>query len=125
MIFCYALSAASFFQAGVALFGEIDPALWSGVLCHLLLLLGAFDPAAVGESSSLLMPEERKFLALRAMAPEAYRKKWLMPLLMWEPYAGERWAAAVRLAWRWKAPDFLSPACCSGCARFLAAQWHV
>ncbi|GMH00741.1 hypothetical protein Nepgr_002580 [Nepenthes gracilis] len=28
--------------------------------------------------------------------------KWLMPLLMWEPYAGERWDAAVRLAWRWK-----------------------
>ncbi|GMH04927.1 hypothetical protein Nepgr_006767 [Nepenthes gracilis] len=25
--------------------------------------------------------------------------KWLMPLLMWEPYAGERWGAAVRLAW--------------------------
>ncbi|GMH21154.1 hypothetical protein Nepgr_022996 [Nepenthes gracilis] len=28
--------------------------------------------------------------------------KWLMPFLMWKPYAGERWADAVRLAWRWK-----------------------
>ncbi|GMH04876.1 hypothetical protein Nepgr_006716 [Nepenthes gracilis] len=26
--------------------------------------------------------------------------KWSMPLLMWEPYAGERWAATARLAWR-------------------------
>ncbi|GMH20958.1 hypothetical protein Nepgr_022800 [Nepenthes gracilis] len=45
--------------------------------------------------------------------------KWLMPLLMWEPYAA---AVAVRLEWWWKAPDFLSPACCSGfCVRLLAA----
>ncbi|GMH32034.1 hypothetical protein Nepgr_033878 [Nepenthes gracilis] len=36
-----------------------------------------------------------------------------------EPYAA---AVAVRLAWRWKAPDFLSPACYSGfCVWLLAA----
>ncbi|GMH21170.1 hypothetical protein Nepgr_023012 [Nepenthes gracilis] len=35
-----------------------------------------------------------------------------------EPYAA---AIAVRLAWRWKAPDFLSPACCSGFCVWLFA----
>ncbi|GMH21121.1 hypothetical protein Nepgr_022963 [Nepenthes gracilis] len=40
-----------------------------------------------------------------------------------EPYAA---VVAVRLMWRWKAPDFLSPACCSGfCFGCLLAQVTV
>ncbi|GMH12886.1 hypothetical protein Nepgr_014727 [Nepenthes gracilis] len=79
--------------------------------------LGVIDPAAVGVSSCLLMPEERKFLAFDdsvvgcvdglwfakgAGLECCFCTKWLMPLLILEPYAGERWTAAVRLAWRWK-----------------------
>ncbi|GMH21069.1 hypothetical protein Nepgr_022911 [Nepenthes gracilis] len=42
------------------------------------------------------------FLSAADAWPGMILMQWLMPLLMWEPYADERWAAAVWLAWRWK-----------------------
>ncbi|GMH26467.1 hypothetical protein Nepgr_028310 [Nepenthes gracilis] len=45
--------------------------------------------------------------------------KWLVPLLLLEPYAGVHWTAAVWLAWRWKG-RFTGP-CLMGSPDYAAA----
>ncbi|GMH19828.1 hypothetical protein Nepgr_021669 [Nepenthes gracilis] len=54
----------------------------------------AFDDSVVGCADA-------HWLAKGAGLEYCFCMKWLMPLLMWEPFDGVCWAAAVRLAWWW------------------------